>query len=146
MAPAPQHFGNHRRYDPPWHFVGVTIIAAGVIFAIVHSYKHMDSRWDMWFAVYTVGIALVVFRARAQTLIVQNRLIRLEQQLRLKALLAPALAARVDELTVSQLVGLRFAGDDEVSGLVERCLSGQLAGGEAVKKEIKNWQADWLRA
>lgn len=145
-SPAPQNFGNHRRYDPPWHFAGVMIVAAGVIAAIWHSYRHIDSRWDMCVAVYSVGILLVVGRARAQTLIVQNRVIRLEQRLRLKALLAPALAARIDELTVSQLVGLRFAGDDEVSGLVERCLSGQLANGEAVKKEIKNWQADWLRA
>jgi len=67
-------------------------------------------------------------------------------RLRLKDVLAPALAARIDELTVSQLVGLRFASDAELPGLVERCLNGQLANGEAVKKEIKNWQADWLRA
>jgi hypothetical protein len=145
-APAPQNFANHRRYDPPWHFVGALIVAGGVVAAIVHSYRHMESRWDMWFAVYTVGIALCVFRARSQTTTVQNRVIRLEMRLRLKDVLAPALAARVGELSVSQLVGLRFASDAELPGLVERCLSGQLANGEAVKKEIKNWQADWLRA
>ena len=146
MAEAPQSFRNHRRFDPAWHYVGALIIAGGVIAAIWHSYKHMGSRWDMWFAVYSLGIALSVFRARAQTLIVQDRVIRLEQRLRLKDVLAPALAARINELTVKQLVGLRFASDAEVSGLVERCLSGQLADGEAVKKEIKNWQADWQRA
>jgi hypothetical protein len=145
-SPATQNFKNHRRFDPPWHFVGALIVAGGVIAAIKHAYNHMDNLWDVWFAVYTLGIALCVFRARNQTITVQNRVIRLEQRLRLKALLAPALAARIDELTVSQLIGLRFAGDDEVSGLAERCLNGQLANGEAVKKEIKNWQADWLRA
>jgi hypothetical protein len=96
--------------------------------------------------VYTVGIMLCVFRARAQTLTVQNRVIRLEMRLRLKDVLAPALAARIGELSVSQLVGLRFASDAELPALVERCLSGQLANNEAVKKEIKNWQPDWLRA
>jgi hypothetical protein len=96
--------------------------------------------------VYTIGVLLCVFRARAQTLIVQDRLIRLEMRLHLKDVLAPALAARIGELSLNQLVGLRFASDAELPGLVERCLSGQLAGREAVKKEIKNWQADWQRA
>jgi hypothetical protein len=143
---APQSFKNHRRFDPLWHYVGAMIVAIGVIVAIVHAVRHMDSYWNWWLVVYTVGVALCVFRARAQTLVVQNRVIRLEMHHRLKGLLAPAPSARISELSVSQLVGLRFAGDTELPGLVERCLNGQLATGEAVKKEIKNWQADWLRA
>ena len=144
-APAPQDFKSHRRYDPSWHFVGLNLLVLGVIGAGVHAYKHPGT-YNWWMVVYTFGILLVAFRARSQTLIVQNRVIRLEMRLRLKDLLAPALAARIGELTTSQLIGLRFAGDAELPSLVERCLSGQLAGGEAVKKEIKNWQADWLRA
>ena len=96
--------------------------------------------------VYTFGILLCVWRARAQTLTVQDRVIRLEVRLRLKEVLPAALVARIGDLSARQLVGLRFAGDAELPGLVERCLSGQLANDEAVKKEIKNWQADWLRA
>ena len=96
--------------------------------------------------VYAIGVMLCVFRARAQTLVVQDRLIRLEMRLHLKAVLAPALAARIGELSVSQLVGLRFASDAELPGLVERCLNGELATRGAIKKEIKNWQPDWLRA
>ena len=145
-SPAPQNFANHRRYDPPWHFVGAMIVAAGVIVAIVHAVRHPASYWNWWLVVYTIGLSLCVFRARAQTLTVQNRVIRLEMRLRLKDVLAPALAARIGELSVSQLVGLRFASDAELPALVERCLSGQLANNEAVKKEVKNWQADWLRA
>ena len=145
-APAPQDFKSHRRYDPAWHFVGATIVAAGFIAALVHAIRHPDGTWNWWFAVYTLGILLVVARARAQTLIVQNRLIRLEMRLKLAGLLPAATAGRVGDLTTSQLVGLRFASDAELPGLVERCLGGQLANGEAVKKEIKNWQPDWLRA
>jgi hypothetical protein len=144
-APASQTFANHRRYDPPWHFVGAMIVLLGVIAAAVHAYRQ-DGYYNWWMVVYTVGIMLCVFRARAQTLTVQNRVIRLEMRLRLKDVLAPALAARIGELSVSQLVGLRFASDAELPALVERCLSGQLANNEAVKKEIKNWQPDWLRA
>ena len=145
-ASAAQDFKSHRRFDPLWHFVGALIVVGGVVAAVVHAVRHPDGYWNWTFAVYTLGIALCVFRARAQTLIVQNRVIRLEQRLRLKEVLPPALAARINELSVSQLVGLRFASDAEVAGLVERCLSGQLAGTEAVKKEVKNWQADWVRA
>mgnify|MGYP001556541489 CR=1 FL=1 len=143
---APQNLGNHRRFDPLWHFVGALIVSAGFIVAVVHAIRHPEGYWNWWFAVYTLGLLLCVGRARAQTLVVQDRVIRLEMRLRLKELLAPALAARIGELSVKQMVGLRFASDAELPGLVERCLSGQLANGEAVKKEVKNWQADWLRA
>jgi hypothetical protein len=145
-APVPQNLANHRRYDPLWHFVGAMIVAIGVVVAVVHAVRHSESYWNWWLVVYTLGVALCVFRARAQTLVVQDRLIRLEMHGRLRALLTPALSARIGELSVGQLVGLRFAGDAELPGLVERCLNGQLASREAVKKEIKNWQADWLRA
>jgi hypothetical protein len=145
-APAPQDFKSHRRYDPAWHFVGVIIVTAGFIGAVVRAVRHPDGYWNWWFAVYTLGIVLVVARARAQTLIVQNRVIRLEMRLKLAGLLPAANAGRINDLTTSQLVGLRFASDAELPSLVERCLSGQLANGEAVKKEIKSWQPDWLRA
>ena len=143
---ATQDYKSHRRYDPAWHFVGVIIVAAGFIAAVAHAIRHPESNWNWWFAVYALGILLVVGRARAQTLIVQNRLIRLEMRLKLAGLLPAATAGRISDLTPSQLVGLRFAGDGELPTLVERCLNGQLANGEAVKKEIKNWQPDWLRA
>ncbi|HEX7545180.1 MAG TPA: DUF6526 family protein [Gemmatimonadaceae bacterium] len=144
-AAAPQTFANHRRYDPSWHFVGGMIVLLGVIAAAVHAYRGAGL-YNWWMVVYTIGILLCVFRARAQTLVVQDRLIRLEMRLHLKDVLAPALAARIGELSLGQLVGLRFASDAELPGLVERCLNGQLADREAVKKEIRNWQADWLRA
>ncbi len=143
---APQNLANHRRFDPAWHFVGAIIVTAGFIVAVIHAIRHPEGYFNWWFAVYAFGILLVVARARSHTLQVQNRVIRLEMRLRLKDVLPPALGARIGELSVSQLVGLRFASDAELPGLVERCLSGQLVTRKAVKKEIKNWQADWLRA
>ena len=145
-AEAKQDFKSHRRYDPAWHFSGVLIVAGGFVGALVRAIRHPDVNWNWFFAVYTLGVLMVVARARAQTLIVQNRVIRLEMRLKLKELLPLVLGSRFNELSTSQLVGLRFASDAELPGLVERCLNGQLANGEAVKKEIKNWQPDWLRA
>ena len=141
----PQTFATHRRFDPAWHFVGFMILLVGVIAASVHAYRQRTS-FDHWMIVYTFGVLLVAFRARSQTLTVQNRVIRLEMRLRLKDVLPAALAARAGELTLSQLIGLRFASDAELAGLVERCLSGDLANGEAVKKQIKNWLPDHVRA
>jgi hypothetical protein len=143
---AQQDFKNHRRFDPLWHFAGVLIVSIGFVGAVMHAIRHPDGYWNWFFAAYTLGVMLCVARARTQTLTVQNRVIRLEMRLRLKEVLPSALAGRINELTVGQLVGLRFASDAELPGLVERCLNGQLAGAEAVKKEIKNWQPDWLRA
>jgi hypothetical protein len=141
----PQSYATHRRYDPSWHFVGFTILLLGVVAATIHAY-HQPTRYNGWMMAYTFGIVLVAFRARSQTLIVQNRLIRLEMRLRLKEVLPAALAARRDELKLSQLIGLRFAPDAELAGLVERCLTGELASGEAVKKQIKDWLPDYVRA
>jgi hypothetical protein len=143
---APQNLKNHRRFDPLWHFAGILIVSAGFVVAVIHAIRHPDGYFNWWFAVYAFGILLVAARARAQTLMVQDRVIRLEMRLRLKDVLPPALGARIGELSVGQLVGLRFASDAELPDLVERCLSGQLVTRDAVKKEIKNWQADWLRA
>jgi hypothetical protein len=142
---APQNLANHRRFDPAWHFVGALIITAGFIVSVIHAVRHY-SPWNAWFAVYALGVLLVVARARTHTLAVQDRVIRLEMRLRLKEVLPSALGARIGELSVSQLIGLRFASDAELPALVERCLGGQLSNGEAVKKEVKNWQPDWLRA
>jgi len=144
-TPAPQSFATHRRYDPAWHFVAGIIVLLGVVAAVVHAVRG-TGYYNWWMVVYTFGILLAVARARVQTLTVQDRLIRLEMRLRLRDVLPPALATRIDELGVRQLVGLRFASDAELPGLVERCLSGELTSHEAVKKEIKNWQPDWLRA
>lgn len=147
MAAADQQsYKSHRRFDPMWHFVGAMIVFLGFVAAIIHAVRHPD-RYLNWFGVvYTLGVLLCVFRARVQTLTVQDRVIRLEMRLRLKDVLPAALAARINELSVGQLVGLRFAGDGELPALVERCLSGQLADRDSVKQEIKDWQADWLRA
>jgi hypothetical protein len=142
---AAQNYGSHRRYHPIWHFVGFPIVMINV-FVEARELFRMPSKEAGWDFVFALGLLVAVFAARVQTLTVQNRVIRLEMRQRFREVLATDLAARAQGLSVSHLVGLRFAGDAELPALVERCLKGELANGEAVKKEIKNWQADWLRA
>ena len=104
------------------------------------------SAWTIWIVVVSLGLVAGLVASRASTLYVQSRLIALEMRLRLAATLPPSCAARISELRLSQLVGLRFAGDAELPGLVERCLSGELITADAMKREIRDWRPDFLRA
>jgi hypothetical protein len=75
---------------------------------------------------------------------VQDRIIRLEERLRLAAVLEEPLRSRARELTDSQLLGLRFASDQELPGLVERALDEKLDRTQ-IKKAITDWRPDYLR-
>ena len=146
MADQTQTLANHRRYLPWWHFFAFPIMLGNIFVMGDRIYKyglHKGTGWDLIFA---VGLFLAVFASRTMTLRVQDRVIRLEMTLRLTALLSEPLRSRIKDLTPSQMIGLRFASDGEMTGLVEQCLSGGLANAEAVKKQIKNWVPDNLRA
>ncbi len=77
---------------------------------------------------------------------VQDRVIRLEMRLRLAGLLPADLQARIQELTVDQLVSLRFASDAELPGLTRKVLDDKITDRKSIKKLVKDWQADWMRA
>ena len=55
-------------------------------------------------------------------------------------------AAHLTIARLKQLVGLRYASDDELVGLVERCLRGELVTADAVKREVRHWRPDYVRA
>jgi hypothetical protein len=140
-----QSFASHARFHPMWHFVAVPIVGINLIVAAIGAFRD-PSATTLWNAVLALGLGVAIFAARVQTLIVQDRLIRLEMRLRLRELLSAEMAKRIPELTVKQLVGLRFASDAELPGLVERCLKGELPDGTACKQAIKDWQPDFQRA
>jgi hypothetical protein len=80
-------------------------------------------------------------------LTVQDRLIRLEETLRLQRCLPDDLRGRVGELSRGQLIALRFCGDEaELAGLTRSVLGGQLTGSDDIKKSIKMWRTDTMRA
>jgi hypothetical protein len=76
---------------------------------------------------------------------VQNRVVGLETRLRLATMLPSELRMRIPELRMRQLIGLRFASDGELPALVERCLAGELRTSDQIKREIREWRADWQR-
>ena len=140
-----QTYATHRRYFPLYHFFVLPIAALNVVVAAVDLVRQPTLRSVLGF-VLSLGLLGGFLAARAMTLIVQNRLIGLEMRLRLAALLEPELARRIPELRLRHLIALRFASDAEIPDLVRRCLAGEFASADEVKREIRKWRADFVRA
>lgn len=145
MATLVQSYANHRRVFPLFHYVALPILIANLGVAVAHLIKR-PTPWNGWLVVLSLGLVAGLVASRSSALMVQNRLIGLEMRLRLAAVLPPALRSRIPELRLRQLIGLRYASDEEVAGLVERCLHGELETADAVKRAIRDWRPDFLRA
>ncbi len=143
MPDKPQSYQNHGRLDPAFHTFLVPLALVLLIGAIVNLVRNFG--WSSGFHVLAVVWAIVaMFKIRVYALKVQDRVIRLEEQLRLEALLPEPLKARLGELNVDQIIGLRFASDGEVAGLVEKTLSSQWRR-KQIKQAIQTWRPDHWR-
>jgi hypothetical protein len=146
----PQNFANHARFDPLFHFFLAPVFILGVILSLVHFFAHLSDssfRDDFHAALIVllaVALLVAVTKERLYALKVQDRVIRLEERLRLSQLLPEPLRSRIPELTVDQLIGLRFASDAEVPKLVERALNEKLSR-KQIKQAIVNWRPDYWR-
>jgi hypothetical protein len=144
--PAPQTLKNHVRYDPIFHFCIMPLLVLNFIFSIyitVHnwpSYKHTH----LWWIVMAVVLFMMAGYSRESALKAQNRIIRLEERLRLAMLLPPADRAHINDLTTHQLIALRFASDAELPALARVALTQRLEA-KAIKQSIINWRADHER-
>jgi len=145
MAEREQNYQNHVRWLPPFHYFVLPILFLNVLNAGRHVW--LSPTLGTAFAlVVAVALMMLALLARMQAVTVQDRVICLEMRLRLKQVLPADLQARAAALTKSQLVALRFAGDEELPALVRDVLDGKLADQKSIKQAIKHWQADWSRA
>ena len=137
-----QNYGNHRRYYSWHHFVVQPILTINVAVEILRLVEEPSStRW--WAVVLAIGLLLLSLTARAMALRAQDRVIRLEENLRLSRLLIDQ--AVIDSLRPGQFIALRFASDDEVPDLVRRIVGGELTKADEIKKAIRVWRPDNLR-
>jgi hypothetical protein len=141
--PKPQSFANHAKFDPPFHFFVLPVLLVN-IFVVAFFYFRSPGLGGAW--IVLVSVALLVFAGRARSFVthLQDRIIRLEERLRLSTVLQEPLRSRISELTDSQLVALRFASDAELPGLVQRALDEKLSRRE-IKKAIVDWRPDYAR-
>jgi Family of unknown function (DUF6526) len=140
---AVQSYKNHVRWLPAFHFFAVPVLLINTIVELRTLYNN-PNRTTAFAALVAAAILAVAFLARIQALSAQDRVIRLEMRLRLQQLLPPDLTARFDELTVPQLVALRFASDGELADLVRTVLKDGTKQ-SAIKKMIKQWRPDYVR-
>lgn len=140
-----QNFENHARFYPLFHFVVAPIFLLNIVWSTVRVIRHISFETIASLLV-AVALFLLAFTARIMALTVQDRLIRLEMRLRMQELLPPDLRARIPEFTVDQLISLRFAGDAELPALAQRVLDEKLTSRNGIKKMVRDWQPDLLRA
>ncbi len=142
-AAPPQNFANHRKFVRGFHYVALPILMINLVysgFVTVTSFS-VDSVIALFVAFALVMIGLY---ARLFALGAQDRVIRLEEQLRLRALL-PDQTGTIDQLTTGQLIGLRFASDGEVGELVAAVSTEGIEKADEIKKRVTNWRADHQR-
>jgi hypothetical protein len=140
MSSQAQSFKNHARLDPAYHFFIAPIFFANLVIAIVDVVRHRDLH-SAWFLLFSIAIVVLLFRVRQYPLKVQDRVIRLEERLRLQALAPAEWHSQIYRLSEAQLIGLRFASDDEVVELAKQALELNLSR-KQIKERIKSWRAD----
>jgi hypothetical protein len=144
--PTPQSLKNHTRWYPPFHFFILPLLLLNIIFAIyitVHDWPRYEHT-HLWWIVMAVVFFVMAGVARGGALAAQDRIIRLEERLRLTALLPAEDRAHIDELSIKQLIALRFASDAELPALVRKTLTQNLEP-KAIKQSIINWRGDYDR-
>ena len=135
-----QSLQNHARFDPLYHFFIFGLYLLNLIYASFHLYRQ-PSLSSGWYLVLSLTAIVPIIKLRTYPLKVQDRVIRLEERLRLQALAPQEWHAQIYRLTESQLIALRFAGDDEVVELAKQALEHKL-NRKQIKERIKSWRAD----
>ena len=128
----PQSFATHGRLHPIFHFVLLPLLLINLIVSIVWVVRDPSIRLGLEHRNGSCVLSILALLVRSNPMKVQDRVIRLEERLRLYALLPESLRRRIPELTEDQLIGLRFAPDEELPALAERAMNEKLS-----RKEIK---------
>jgi hypothetical protein len=144
MKDATQSYATHRRFIPAFHFFVLPVLLINIVVTVVQL-VHYPSISAAWVVVVALALGIGFAYARFMPLRAQDRMIRLEERMRLERLLPSDLRGRINELTPEQLIALRFAPDDEVADLTRRVFSGDLRNPGEIKRAIRNWRGDYLR-
>ncbi len=139
-----QNYSNHKQWVPAWHFVGTLLLLATIIGSGVNFFKSMDGG-GLYSAslimVASIVLAITYFTSRTFSLKAQDRAIRSEENLRHFVLTGKLLDAK---LTIRQVIGLRFAADDEFVDLAQKAATENMSEND-IKKAINNWRGDTYR-
>ncbi|SEP07757.1 hypothetical protein SAMN05444671_4475 [Flavobacterium sp. CF108] len=140
-----QTYYNHIRFYTPHHFVYYPVLTVFLVFSIYFAFTTNDSLiWSFISVVFVFLFFLAYMLRQHYALILQNRIVRLELRYRYFTLTGKRLEEFEHKLTDDQIFALRFAPDDEFLPLLEDALKNNLSG-DAIKKAIVHWRADYNR-
>lgn len=135
-----QSLKNHARFDPAYHFLITGVYVLNLVYAGIHLHRQPNLS-SGWYLVLSILAIVPILRLRSYPLKVQDRVIRLEERLRLQALAPQEWHAQIYRLSEEQLIALRFAADDEVVELAKQALEHNLTR-KQIKERIKSWRPD----
>ena len=118
--PVSQTYSNHTRYDPPFHFFVLPVFAITLILSIVHLIRRPGLH-SAWMLVVMVAAVVAVFKIRLYALKVQDRVIRLEERMRLANLLGESLLDSESEAYIQQ--GLKYLMEGRTTFVIAHRLS-----------------------
>jgi len=141
-----QNYSNHARYNPLHHFV-ITPLTL-VFLAWTGNKMDFSTPESISESIYLfIGafvLVLLPVLARMYAITLQNRIILNEMRNRYFHLTGETFAKREQNLTLGQIIALRFAGDSELIGLIEKAEVQKLTPKE-IKKTIQGWKGDYIR-
>ncbi len=141
-----QNYHNHRRYFIPHHFIFLPAMVFCIVWGIIQASKDSSHQVE-WYLFSLLSFALLYLALMLRqhyALGNQNRIVRLEFRLRYYQLLNDPATKAEEKLSFGQIAALRFANDNEFKTLLHRAINEGLSP-DAIKKSIKNWQADDMR-
>ncbi|MCH1570892.1 MAG: DUF6526 family protein [Longimicrobiales bacterium] len=140
----PQSAASHAKMVPMYHYVTFALVFIPTVYFLYRAVTAFSMQTLMT-ALLGVGVILATLFARLFALGAQDRVIRLEERLRLARVLPAEMQGGIEAISTSILIGLRFAPDDELEDLVRRVQAGELMDRKAIKMAVKNWRADHQR-
>ena len=140
----PQTYENHAKFVPLFHFVLGPLFFANLLLALYLVITGF-SMHTLSGAIVAVGLVLLSGSVRSFAVQGQDRVIRLEERLRMHRLLPDELRPRINDFTMDQLVALRFAGDDELPGLAKKVLDDDIGDRKTIKQMVVAWRPDYQR-
>lgn len=143
MSNKPQSYASHAMIDPPFHFFVLPVLLIN-IFVVGYLLFHYPGIGGAWLLLISIALLVLAGRLRSWATHLQDRVIRVEERIRLAAILPEPLRSRIAELSDSQIVGLRFASDAELPALFQRAVDERLSRAD-IKKAITDWRPDYSR-
>jgi hypothetical protein len=138
-----QNYENHRSMDYA-HILLWPILLLAILPALgaVVFHRHMPLLFGLTLFLIILANFVMVYKVRQYSLRMQDRIIRLEMRLRLQKLLPVDRHGEINALSMSQLIALRFAGDEELPALMRKVLDENIQDRNTIKKMVRQWEAD----